>query len=35
MIGAAPFDLLSRKPGVKCFAASIHDIEKVLVTKKV
>ena len=35
MIGAAPFDLLSRKPSVECFAASIHDVEKALVTKKV
>ena len=35
MIGAAPFDLLSRKPGVECFAASMHDVEKALVTKKV
>ena len=35
IIGAAPFDLLSRKPGVECFAASIHDVEKALVTKKV
>ena len=35
IIGAAPFDLLSRKPGVEYFAASIYDIEKALVTKKV
>ena len=35
LIRVAPFDLLARKPDTECFAASIHDIEKALASKRV
>ena len=35
MIGVAPFDLLSRKPSIECFVASIDDVEKALTPKKI
>ena len=35
LIRVAPFDLLARKPDTECFAASIHDIEKALILKRV
>ena len=35
LIRVAPFDLLARKPDTECFAASIHDIEKALISKRV